>query len=263
MSESLSEKIVNYEIDYANKYDKGLVILEVPTSGGKTYAACEAIAKMINQGIDKKIVFMTSRIKNLPDDKTSLDENSQKYTENGDKNKEKKKEDWYVDSLKESAGELRKAFKRNGLDYDSLVITVRSNEDCIRTALADEKIMAMIPKKVKDSEVFSKMKDCIKNIDKYNNLSVENIKAKILQSERQDFGTYESLFRFNIRKEIIVKAKGKKCSAEEIFNTERSYDWVKKIYPQEECSKYKVFLMTARKLKEGGLTIAKRISFFF
>lgn len=262
MSESLSEKIVNYEIDYANKYDKGLVILEVPTSGGKTYAACEAIAKMINQGIDKKIVFMTSRIKNLPDDKTSLDENSQKYTENGDKNKEKKKEDWYVDSLKESAGELRKAFKRNGLDYDSLVITVRSNEDCIRTALADEKIMAMIPKKVKDSEVFSKMKDCIKNIDKYNNLSVENIKAKILQSERQDFGTYESLFRFNIRKEIIVKAKGKKCSAEEIFNTDRSYDWVKKIYPQEECSKYKVFLMTARKLKEGGLTIAKRISFF-
>jgi hypothetical protein len=82
-------------LDYIRKFHNGLVTVPLPTSIGKTYSACAAIAQQVAEWKNKsdvkekdkrKIVFVTTLKKNLPQ------------------------------------AELRKAFDRLNLDYDKEVM---------------------------------------------------------------------------------------------------------------------------------------------
>lgn len=94
-------------LDYIRKFHNGLVTVPLPTSIGKTYSACAAIAQQVAEWKNKsdvkekdkrKIVFVTTLKKNLPQ------------------------------------AELRKAFDRLNLDYDKEVMVLKSNLDSLMEA---------------------------------------------------------------------------------------------------------------------------------
>ena len=226
----VSDKIKDALLHYVRTCKRGLVIAPLPTAVGKTYSSCQAIAEYIESLADmvkdtlttnvvSKIVWVTALIKVLPEK------------------------------------DLREAFKKRGLDYDSLVLRVKSNKDCIKDYL-NTHISCTFPdiEEYKFQSSWRKMERYLNDIDFYNKDNSAGGK-KMLEELERNFNKEENSFRRNIRKmlRMVVSANNMdpsntKITVEELIYNNPEFKWISDIYPQAREKNYKVLLMTTKKL---------------
>ncbi len=244
-------------IRYIRKENEGLSIACLPTAIGKTYACCDAIAELCgNNGSaalalgGRTMVFVTPLLKNLPEH------------------------------------DLREAFRRHGLDYDSNVLIVRSNIECLARAW-ENLVFDRIPE---DHADFLDSRNCLSEI---RSLAEQYVRDPEHKDEGKEFELREREFRDAIRKLLIRQAredaameKARARAAEEARRKSLSaagaaaepdagdespdkeqkicckspaetiaahpeFGWIEEIYPQVHEEQYKVLLMSSMKLLMG------------
>lgn len=244
-------------IRYIRKENEGLSIACLPTAIGKTYACCDAIAELCgNNGSaalalgGRTMVFVTPLLKNLPEH------------------------------------DLREAFRRHGLDYDSNVLIVRSNIECLARAW-ENLVFDRIPE---DHADFLDSRNCLSEI---RSLAEQYVRDPEHKDEGKEFELREREFRDAIRKLLIRQAredaameKARARAAEEARRKSLSdagaaslpdagddgrdkeqkiccrspagtiaahpeFGWIGEIYPQVHEEQYKVLLMSSMKLLMG------------
>ena len=214
-------------------YGRGLVFAQLPTSDGKTYSACAAIAEYVKKykGREnfRKIVFVTSRLKNLPEK------------------------------------ELREAFGREGMDYDSIVLKVQNRMDCIKEArnngfLSVRKEADKEQREILSSKALDGMLDYLMKIENNEKVLTGEQKVIVIGKYRNAFGKNEKSFRKSINRLLLETAKLHDKSVKDTLLSNQ-FEWVRNIYPQEDHEKYSVILMSAAELAKGSLSFGEKTSY--
>ena len=269
--EDVSSLLRELYIRYIREGNAGLVLAYPPTAIGKTYACCDAIAALCKSAGsaenvlgNRTIVFTTPLLKNLPEH------------------------------------DLREAFKRHGLDYDSTVLIVRSNTECLAKAW-ENKVFDRIPE---DHAEFLDKSSCLTRVK---SLAEQYVRDPEHKDEGREFELMEREFRSAILRLILrtagedaarekalaeaakkaAKEAGKAIaeavdepdggdeSQDERQDDDRSYwkspsetiaahpefSWVAEIYPQVHEKDYRVLLMSSMKLLMGHRCITESTSY--
>lgn len=227
---SISNIIKETLLGYMDECPTGLVIAPLPTAVGKTYSSCQAIAEYMqsltvnrDDQSDKKpvrkIIWVTTLIKVLPEK------------------------------------ELREAFAKRNLDYDSLVLRVKSNKDCITDFIGSlENGNNPLPDDFKTNKHLVNMQLYLKEIKRLNHKSDPELKIIIKQKE-ESFAEEERKFRRDIKSHLLKVVKtnnltvgNKRINIEDLLYRDSRYSWVSLIYPHAREKNYRVLLMTTKKL---------------
>ena len=179
---SISNIIKETLLGYMDECPTGLVIAPLPTAVGKTYSSCQAIAEYMqsltvnrDDQSDKKpvrkIIWVTTLIKVLPEK------------------------------------ELREAFAKRNLDYDSLVLRVKSNKDCITDFIGSlENGNNPLPDDFKTNKHLVNMQLYLKEIKRIKHKSDPELKIIIKQKE-ESFAEEERKFRRDIKSHLLKVVK--------------------------------------------------------
>lgn len=210
-------------LDYIQKFHNGLVTVPLPTSIGKTYSACAAIAQQVAEWKNKsdvkekdkrKIVFVTTLKKNLPQ------------------------------------AELRKAFDRLNLDYDKEVMVLKSNLDSLMEAYLNN-LLDTVPLEYQTPAYHNLCFDCkvLSSGDSQN-------KEGFLQNFKEN----EPVFRRQLRSLLLVQKLKTGTSINDLLLT-NDFKWIADIYPAALWQNYSVFLMTMRKLVSSKVTLTDNVKY--
>ena len=175
--EDVSSLLRELYIRYIREGNAGLVLAYPPTAIGKTYACCDAIAALCKSAGsaenvlgNRTIVFTTPLLKNLPEH------------------------------------DLREAFKRHGLDYDSTVLIVRSNTECLAKAW-ENKVFDRIPE---DHAEFLDKSSCLTRVK---SLAEQYVRDPEHKDEGREFELMEREFRSAILR-LILRTAGEDAARE-------------------------------------------------
>lgn len=205
----MNQNIWNFITD--KKIKNGLLLINSPTGFGKTFLATKNIYKYINEiGDDKKIIFVTTLLKNLPvADLEAL------YT----KNKQKKK------------------FLRDA-------IVLKSNYDYVMDNLTEE-LANEIPATFKTKR-FRKLMEKLSILRKKpSEISLSNETINSYKEEVRN--QLEPDFRGEI-KSHLGKLKNSAEEKLELIKTDNKYKWIGKIYEAVFSSEKRIFFLSMDKL---------------
>lgn len=210
-------------LDYMRECKNGIVTVPLPTGVGKTYSSCQAIAEyLIKDKEARNIVWITTLKKNLPN------------------------------------GELQRAFAQYGADAKDYVLEFKSNMDYILEAF-DSGLLANIPNKLKDKN-YTEM---ITNIKYINQLRKKEVKSpldkKQLKSLTDEFMKQERKFRLSISRMLKSYCHDQKCKALEAIEGVEEFRFIGEIYPAVFWRRYKVILLTMKKLLDGFIPFVENV----
>lgn len=243
-----SDMIIQTLNDYAEKYQNGLCMMELPTSIGKTYSTFEWIAQYAKywssyQQADKKkfrqVIFVTTMKKNLMTSEFDSFENEEDIR----------------------LGDLEKAYQRNGRleAYKEEVMVLKSVADTLESILPilNDKENA-IPAHYRDLPSLNSLRG---HIDKMTGSAAKTDKEYYDTKQKDASNAY-----YKLRKEIVKQYKDLNNIDHKTFVslTEVAEDgnpWVFDLFPDLTIPKRKVLLMSFSKLLMGRLYEGKARSF--
>lgn len=234
-NKSVSQILQSSYKSYMEEYDKGLVIVPLPTAVGKTYNCCQSIADYVLQhgSEGKKIVFITSLTKNLPEE------------------------------------DLRKAFDQRELDYDEHVLLFKGYADGLISAYKNGDFFR-VPKDFKEEgymevcKILKQLTDenaVLQNARKNNKALVPYVEKNI-KNLQAALSMQEVVFRKGIARYLSAKAKTSKTTIEDLVYDNPRYLWVQRLYPSVLYKKRQVYLMTMKKFLMSGERIIGRDNYF-
>ncbi|MDE6200825.1 MAG: hypothetical protein K2M47_02940 [Clostridiales bacterium] len=195
-----------------NKNNNGLLLIDMPTGMGKTYAVTKFIAENYNK-IKGKIFFITQLKKNLPED------------------------------------DLLKRFKELGKeeDFERLVLRVENNVDNLCKNFGAVK--KELEKYIKDKQLIWKIDREVQVINRKNAIAEED--WLLVQQARDDLSEVsEKKLRDLVTAYLKYDDKGKERSTQErkqLIAHDDKYSWIGTLYPTVFMDEKKIFLMSLDK----------------
>ena len=201
-------------------HETGFCPIQMPTGSGKTRSILEFICDYIASGGERRIIFVTSQKKNLPD------------------------------------GSLRKFFEKENMAeiFDKIFLFLDSKEQTVVDNYNDEMKNAIF-KVITDKDIISDFTGLIMSIrsfsesKRYQDKKTESILRERLRT------TVEPMFRDQIRKKLgRFKDYGEKYNA--VLN-DPDWSWVSKLYPEVRTKDCKIIFMSADKFVMKNDTIVE------
>lgn len=197
---------------FDNKLDNGLLLIDMPTGMGKTYAVTKFIAENYHK-IKGKIFFITQLKKNLPED------------------------------------DLRQRFKELGKeeDFERLFLRVENNVDnlCENFGAVKE----YLNKHIKDKQLIWKIDREVQLINRKS--AVTDDDWLLVQQARDDLSEVsEKKLRDLVTAYLKYDDKGKERSVQEkkrLITEDDNYKWIGILYPTVYTDEKKIFLMSLDK----------------
>lgn len=198
---------------FATEKQNGLMLIEMPTGSGKTYQARKIIGQYIRGEILRdvpSVFYVSPLIKNV--------------------------DDIYND--------LREDFKDDLELFDSTVLRLYPNSECVVKYLSETEDQGYLPLFITSKQSFKELKQ---QVDLYNQASDDgklhnSITEAYLNNIRK---TYEPPFRRDVVREFEKTCHNKKERRKRLHSKE--FDWVRKLYPACMTDERKVMIMTMSK----------------
>lgn len=195
-----------------NKRDNGLLLIDMPTGMGKTYAVTKYIAENY-ENIKGKIFFITQLKKNLPED-----------------------------DLRKRFGEISKTdtFEKLFLRVENNVDNLCENFDAVKNSLL---------KYIQDKQFIYKIEREVHLINRKDNISEDD--WLLVQQAKDDLSNIsEKRLRDLVVEYLRYDANGRERTHSEkkqLIEEDDAYKWIGKLYPTVFSEDKKIFLMSLDK----------------
>lgn len=212
----MQQELTEYFRDISTK--SGLLLAEAPTGYGKTYQTVQAIYSYLKQGGDRRILFATPLLKNLP------------------------------------VEDLRRAYEQDGRGdaFEREVLVLRSATDTVIDALGCQEV----PTKFQ-SDAFRALESAVRKYRRYCNQQSEAAKelAKtLLDVIRTEL---EPAFRCEVEAILRKEFPAGPAARREAIRRQKNYKWISVFYPAVFWSERKVLLLSVKKLMARNITIVE------
>ena len=216
-----------------DKIKNGLILLDMPTGSGKTHSVLDFIHDYIVACGEKKIFFVTTLLKNLPED------------------------------------ELKKRFERSGNLplFKETFLRIEANVDsvCHFFASKDKEIIKHrenIPSEIRQSDEYKKLKSDAEMINKQ--LFSKNIDdRKFATRIKEDMQKHsERDFRFYLERKLSDAFKVAKNRKEAVL-TDDSWKWIADMYPAVLTGSKKIIFLSINKFLARNNTIVEPSYLFY
>ena len=223
-------------VNFCNSTDTGLFLLDMPTGFGKTYSVLEFMAENYDTPdfCDKKIFFVTTLKKNLPDK------------------------------------ELRKHFEKRGKaeDYDKYCLRIEANADVVVEKLDQLYRERKIPLAITKRQEFKDLLGSVRLLNEYRDkkrelkgASKEIINVLCKSAEDAVRKQQEAAFRRVIENELKQFRTPKEKLQQIASNPE--YHWIGELYPAVYTREKRIFFMSMDKFFLGNTTIIEPTYSFY
>lgn len=206
-----------------NEQDNGLLLLDMPTGSGKTFAVLNYIFDAIQNTEDKrKYFFITTLKKNLPID------------------------------------ELKERFKKADLLelYKEKFLFVDSNSESAINGLTPE-VIKTIPLEIKKTDEYKKFESFIKSIQHLRKQkSGSDFKSILIAAEDKIRTDVEPKFRKSIQN-LLAKKYTKIQDRLYAIKTDQAWQWVAQLYPAVFMKEKQVIFMSVDKFLSQNSTIVE------
>lgn len=212
----MQQELTEYFRDIST--ESGLLLAEAPTGYGKTYQTVQAIYSYLKQGGDRRILFATPLLKNLP------------------------------------VEDLRRAYEQDGRGdaFEREVLVLRSATDTVIDALGCQEV----PTKFQ-SDAFRALESAVRKYRRCCNQQSEAAKelAKtLLDVIRTEL---EPAFRCEVEAILRKEFPGGPAARREAIRRQKNYKWISVFYPAVFWSERKVLLLSVKKLMARNITIVE------
>lgn len=211
----------------------GLILLDMPTGSGKTHSVLDFIHDYIVSGGEKKIFFVTTLLKNLPED------------------------------------ELKKRFERSGNLplFKETFLRIEANVDSVCHFFASQdkevsKHRESIPNDIRQSDEFKKLKSDVDWINK-NLISKSLDDRKYAARIKTDMQQHsERDFRFYLERKLSDTFKTAKERKEAVLSDDK-WKWVADMYPAALTIDKKIIFLSINKFLARNNTIVEPSYLFY
>ena len=224
LEDAMKQAIVNF----CKSMDTGLFLLDMPTGFGKTYSVLDFMVDNYDapEFKDKKIFFVTTLKKNLPDK------------------------------------ELREHFARRGKadDYDKYCLRIEANADMVVQKLDELYRARKIPPTITMKQEFKDLHGSVKLLNEYRDKKRElkgtskdiiNVLCKSAEDaiRKQQEGAFRKVIESELKQFRTPKEKLKNIA------NNPDYHWIGELYPAVYTREKRIFFMSMDKFFLGNTTI--------
>ena len=194
--------------------EAGLFVGAYPTGFGKTFESCYFMISQVLKNPEKKFVFITEQVKNLP------------------------REDFYkVSKLEE--------FNLSDEQIEKMAMFLESNIDSFRKRYSPEfkdDILKILKENSKDKRILTAL---LSDMNAYNRALKNKGDVEHLNKTRDAFDKSERLFRKTLR--YILKPYKKESERRKYIGRHQEWWWLEKLYPVVNMGKFPILFMTDKK----------------
>ena len=232
LEDAMKQAIVNF----CKSTDTGLFLLDMPTGFGKTYSVLDFMVDYYDspEFKDKKIFFVTTLKKNLPDK------------------------------------ELREHFARRGKadDYDKYCLRIEANADMVVEKLDELYRARKIPTAITMKQEFKDLHGSVKLLNEYrdkkrelkgNSKDIINVLCKSAEDaiRKQPEGAFRKVIESELKQFRTPKEKLKNIA------NNPDYHWIGELYPAVYTREKRIFFMSMDKFFLGNTTIIEPTYSFY
>lgn len=232
LEDAMKQAIVNF----CKSMDTGLFLLDMPTGFGKTYSVLDFMVDNYDapEFKDKKIFFVTTLKKNLPDK------------------------------------ELREHFARRGKadDYDKYCLRIEANADMVVQKLDELYRARKIPPTITMKQEFKDLHGSVKLLNEYrdkkrelkgNSKDIINVLCKSAEDaiRKQQEGAFRKVIESELKQFRTPKEKLKNIA------NNPDYHWIGELYPAVYTREKRIFFMSMDKFFLGNTTIIEPTYSFY
>ena len=232
LEDAMKQAIVNF----CKSMDTGLFLLDMPTGFGKTYSVLDFMVDNYDapEFKDKKIFFVTTLKKNLPDK------------------------------------ELREHFARRGKadDYDKYCLRIEANADMVVEKLDELYRARKIPPAITMKQEFKDLHGSVKLLNEYRDKKRElkgtsrdiiNVLCKSAEDaiRKQQEGAFRRVIENELKQFRTPKEKLKNIA------NNPDYHWIGELYPAVYTREKRIFFMSMDKFFLGNTTIIEPTYSFY
>jgi Type III restriction enzyme, res subunit. len=205
----------------ADKHKTGFCPIQMPTGSGKTHSVLEFIYNHVTSQDDRRIIFITSMKKNLPEKS------------------------------------LRKIFEKNGNAklFDETFLFLDSKEQTVIDNYKDW-MRDAIDRVIEDKDLISDFIGLIESITRLKKSDTYKDKNTDTYLREQLRNRVEPAFRFEIRR-CLGQFKGYNEKYDAVLN-DPSWNWVSKLYPEVRTRDCKIIYMSADKFVMKNDTLVEK-----
>lgn len=206
-----------------DKYDNGLLLLDMPTGSGKTYSVLNYIFDaVLSKDDDRKYFFITTLKKNLP--------------------------------IEDLRGRFEKADKLNL--YKEKFLFIDSNSESVISGLTRD-VIGSIPHDIKKTDEYKKLESYIKTIQHLrDNKNGADLKTILTASEDKLRTEIEPRFRRFIQN-LLAKNYSKVQDRKNAIKMDKDWQWVEKLYPSVFMKDKQIIFMSVDKFLSQNSTIVE------
>ena len=223
-------------VNFCKSMDTGLFLLDMPTGFGKTYSVLDFMVDNYDapEFKDKKIFFVTTLKKNLPDK------------------------------------ELREHFARRGKadDYDKYCLRIEANADMVVQKLDELYRARKIPPTITMKQEFKDLHGSVKLLNEYrdkkrelkgNSKDIINVLCKSAEDaiRKQQEGAFRKVIESELKQFRTPKEKLKNIA------NNPDYHWIGELYPAVYTREKRIFFMSMDKFFLGNTTIIEPTYSFY
>lgn len=203
----MKNELFDYFMD--ENQDTGLLVAEAPTGYGKTYQTVQAMYRYLKEGGDRKFLFVTNLLKNLP------------------------------------AEELRNAYAADGRasEFEREVLILASPVETIRKVIDRTEVPAAFR-----TPAYEALKKGFEQLESYQKYE-KGIRARLEEEEdRKLREELEPAFRRELAAYLDQKISRSSAEKKEKIRCDKRYQWIRQFYPGIFWNEYKILLMSVKKL---------------
>ena len=196
----------------------GLLLAEAPTGYGKTYQTVQAIYTYLKKGGTKRVLFVTTLLKNLP------------------------------------TTDLRRAYEQDGRgdQFDKEVLVLHSAADTVLNAMGQCEVPAAF-----QSEAYLALEAACRKYRRYHTQSGDaatELAKELYDSIRTEL---EPAFRRELESRLRKKFPEGAQARRAAIRNRKEYQWIADFYPAVFWSEYKVLLLSVKKLMARNISIVE------
>lgn len=196
----------------------GLLLAEAPTGYGKTYQTVQAIYTYLKEGGTKRVLFVTTLLKNLP------------------------------------TTDLRRAYEQDGRgdQFDKEVLVLHSAADTVLNAMGQCEVPAAF-----QSEDYLALEAACRKYRRYHTQSGDaatELAKELYDSIRTEL---EPAFRRELESRLRRKFPEGAQARRAAIRNRKEYQWIADFYPAVFWSEYKVLLLSVKKLMARNISIVE------
>ena len=203
---------------YDSSIESGLLLAEAPTGYGKTYQTVQAIYAYLKHGGERRILFATSLLKNLP------------------------------------VEDLRRAYEQDGRGdaFEREVLVLRSATETVIDALGVQEVPAKF-----QTDAFYALESAVQKYKRYcvqKSDAAKELAKTLLDAIRTEL---EPAFRREVEAMLRKEFPGGPAARREAIRRQKNYRWISTFYPAVFWSERKVLLLSVKKLMARNITIVE------